>query len=217
MKKIVILVLAVLFMCSIAYADDYEQKIKDRSDEAVKECKTFEEKVLALRRYVDKRMKFPEPRLKNGRNLVPEDIYPLNTLERLDSGLGGWCDQQAHVFIRLAQKQNITTRMIYLIARPPRTEQHTIVEALSPDGRWVVVSLDPIHGFEPFTKDGKIATREDMANYKDILRNNSKVKEFAEKESQWRDEDYISMFTNPPLRIFSDEETINLFLRDKKT
>lgn len=157
-KRIVVITSAALFICSIVYADEYEQKIKDRSDMAVKGCKTFEEKVLALRRYVDAKMKFPEPRLKDGRNLEPEDVDPLNTIERLDSGLGGWCNHQANVFIRLAQKQNIITRMVYLIASTPEKHQHIIAEALSPEGTWVVISLDPIHGFEPFTKNGKIAT-----------------------------------------------------------
>jgi hypothetical protein len=204
-------------MCGHAYSGDYEQKIMERSNEAVKGCETFDEKVLALRRYVDSKMKFPKPFInKNGQELKPGDIYPLITLERLDSGLGGWCDQQAHVFIRLAQKQGITTRMVYLRARPPMKDEHTIAEALAPDGRWVVVSLDSIHGFEPFTKDSRIATREDMANDPAILRDNPRVKEFAAKEpTSWGNEDYLSMFTNPPLHIFSDEETINMFLGDK--
>lgn len=49
-----------------------------------------------------------------------------------------------------------------------------------------------------------------------ILRNNPKVKEFAAKEpNTWGNDNYLSMFTNPPLHVFSDEETINQFLRDR--
>lgn len=217
MKRIIFIIICFSIMIGYAYADDYEQQIKGISDDAVIGCKTFEEKVLALRRYVDKKMKFPEPRLKDGKNLEPEDIYPLNTLARLNSGLGGWCDQQDHVFIRLAQKQNITTRMVDLIASTLGKEQHTIAEARDPNGRWVVISLDPINGFEPFTKDGRIATREDMASDRNILRNNSRIKEFAAKDPKyWGNDDYLSMFTNHPLRIYSDEEVINIFLHDKR-
>lgn len=216
MKRIAKIISVILFISSISYADDYEQKIQDISDLAVSGCKTFEDKMLALRRYVDKKMKFPEPRIKDGRNLEPGDIYPLNTIERLDSGLGGWCDQQVHVFMRLAQKQGMKTRMVCLSNKEHTESPHTIAEVLAPDGRWIVVSLDPINGFEPFTKDGKIATREDMVNDKDILRKNSKVKEFAVTEpASWGNEDYLSMFTNPPWAIISDEEVINEYLKDR--
>lgn len=174
-----------------SYANDFEQRVKEISNEVVKDCKIFDDKVLALRRYVYSKMQFPEGRKKpNGEPIKPEDIYPLNTIERLNSGLGGWCDQLAVVFIHLAKKQGITTRYVELSNKERTKSPHTIAEAW--DGkRWVIVDLDPTYDLELFNKEGRIASRADIVNDFNILR----------KHPRWGNNDYLSMYINPPWRI----------------
>jgi hypothetical protein len=203
MRKIILLLfcLAVIFEC--AYANSYEIRIKEISDGIVKGCTAFDEKVLALRRYVHNKMQFPKGRKKpNGGSITPWDIYPLNTIERLNSGLGGWCDQQADVFMHLAQKQGIDTKMLFLYVKEGEESRHTIAIALSPDNRWVIVDLDPSYDLELFNKDGKLASREDVRNDKSILYENLTIKELIAKDSSMWTDEYLSMFYNNLARVF---------------
>ncbi len=172
-----------------------ELAIKNRSDQVVRGCNSFEDKVRALRQYVHDKMKLPPSGKKpNGTTLMPEDIYPLNTIERLDSRLGGWCDQQAQVFMRLAQKQGITTRMVWLYRKNHKDNNdscHTIAEAY--DGhRWVIV--DPMFNLELQSKDGKMASRDDVMNDPDIMRRILNIQEL-EKDNRWNDEEWLSIYT----------------------
>ena len=176
MRTAVVGIILVLFGLGIAYANDDELglTIKKRSDEVVRESHGFEDKVRALRQYVHKRMPF-DP------NLNPDKVYPLDTIQRLDSGLGGYCDQQADVFMRLAQKQGITTQKVWLYLRKHKDINdscHTIAEAL--DGnRWVIV--DPTLNLELKNKDGKMASRDDVTGDLDIIR---RLPNFGELEKR---------------------------------
>ncbi|MFH0771074.1 MAG: transglutaminase-like domain-containing protein [Candidatus Omnitrophota bacterium] len=169
-------------VCGCAYESNYEREVKKISDEAVKGCVITEDKVRALRHFVHQKMKFPEPPIKpDGKEIMPEDIYPLNTMERLNSGYGGFCDQQVDVFMHLAQKQGVATRKIFLwVERNGKiTSPHTIAEAL--DGkRWVIV--DPLYDLELCNKEGKMASRLDIANNTSILTSNPKVQELITKD-----------------------------------
>ncbi|OGW76188.1 MAG: hypothetical protein A2Z72_08120 [Omnitrophica bacterium RBG_13_46_9] len=193
----IILSIAIMVNCAnYVYANDFEAMVKARSDEVVKGCDTFEEKARTLRQYVHDKMLLPDSRLKpDGTTLRPEDIYPLNTLQRVDCGWGGWCDQQVAVFMHFAQKQGITTRMVFLFKKGSQNSCHTITEALEGD-RWVIV--DPMFNLELINHDGKMASRDDIANDFNIIRNPPTVKQLAKKEPRWEnDEEWLKIYSNP--------------------
>lgn len=198
MVKFLVTIFCIMLVTIYSYANDYEQQVKEISNEVVRNCKTFDERVLTLRRYVHGKMQFPKGRKKpNGEPIKPEDIYPLNTINRLNSGLGGWCDQLAVVFIHLAKKQGIATRYVELSNKERTSSPHTIVEVW--DGkRWVIVDLDPTYDLELFNKEGRIASRSDIVNDFNILHNHP----------HWGDNDYLSMYINLPWRVieFKGEE-----------
>jgi len=196
MKKILVILFCALLVSRYAHADDYEEKVKKMSDEAAKGCATFEDKVRALRHYVHIKMQVPIPAVKpNGDPIDPDEITPLNTIQKLTSGYGGWCYHQATVFTHLARKQGITTRLVLLLNRERTESPHTIAEAF--DGkRWVIV--DPYFDMELINKDGKMASREDIIKDMDILRNSPTIKELAKKDSRWKNDRFLRMYTNPP-------------------
>ncbi len=151
----------------VACVDEDESEIKKRSDAAVGNQKDFEGKVRALRQYVHDQMMLSE---KLRVSMDSHDINCLTTIQKLNSGLGGFCDQQADVFMHLAQKQRITTQMVWLYRKNYKDiydSCHTIAEAF--DGnRWVIV--DPLYNLELKNNDGKMASREDVTNDLDIIR-----------------------------------------------
>lgn len=202
MKKLLLIVICMILTVIWGCVDEYEQRIKNISDTVVKDCTTFEQKILALRRYVYNKAKFPDGKhvKPNGEPLRPREIWAMDVVEWIDSGYTAWCDQAAYFFMRLADKQNMTTRMVYLFAQPPRTDQHTIAEVLTLDKRWVIVDVDRDNNFEFFNED-KIATRLDIANNLDILYKNAKFKELVDQGGSWQDEKYASMFYNNLARI----------------
>ncbi|MCQ9206391.1 MAG: hypothetical protein NG740_00695 [Omnitrophica bacterium] len=195
--KILPLIISVLMISTYTYANTYENQIKKISNKVVKGCSTVEEKIRLLRKYVHEKMKFPEPRVKpNGEPLKPSDIYVLNTIERLESGLGGWCDQQVDVFMDLAKKQGINSRKVFLhiIKDGTRTSPHTFAEAQI-GRRWVIV--DTLYDLELVNMEGEMASRSDIAKDVNILRNNPTIKKFAKNNPNiWTDENYLSMYYN---------------------
>lgn len=191
-----------MFITAFYRDTKYEKDVKEISDSVVVKCRTFDEKVLALRRFVRDKMRFSEGRLRpDGRHIRSWDIYKLDTIERLNSGLGGWCSQQAAVFMHLAEKQGIDTRLVSLYTAKDRKSQHAITLALSPDNRWVIIDLDPEYDLELFTKDGKIASREDIRKDKSILYENPAIKNLIkENPALWTD-DRLSMYYNELARV----------------
>ena len=148
--------------------------------------------VLELRRYVKDRMSGSR------KGVTPQDIYKLTTQERLDKGCG-WCDQLARVFMDLASRKGIQTRMVFLFARFS-IHQHTIVEA-KVNGRWVIIDLDPDHDLILYNNKGELASREDLLKDPSILYNNPTIKELAEENPLWADEDFLSMYYNDLARV----------------
>jgi len=197
LKKIIFFIICLVLLHGCGYANKYEQKLKEISDKAVKGCPTDVDKIRALRKYVHEKMKFPKPRVKpNGESLKPSDIYALNTIQRLESGLGGWCDQQADVFMDLAKKQGINSRKVflYIIKDGKRTSPHTFAEAQI-GRRWIIV--DTLYDLELINKKGEMASRSDIAKDVSILHNNSTIKKFKkENPIIWADENYLSMYYN---------------------
>lgn len=213
MKKIIFFIICILLGCGHIYAIDY---VKERSDDAVKGCKTFEDKTLELRRYVHRNFKVMKPgiilsdeQIRILSNYYPPSFFPykeekivkqkdydyfmnkirysMNTCDKLDFGYGR-CDDLANVFMHLAQKQNITTRMVWLYIKEGADSSHAIVEALDPEGRWVIIDLDPSYNLELFNKEKKIASRKDIRENRSILQNNAMTK-------KWPD-DRLSMYYN---------------------
>ena len=165
--RVAVVAAILVFGLGIAYANDDESAVKQRSDEWVRGRHSFENKVRALRQYVHDKMSFDH-------NLDASKVYPLDTIQRLDSGLGGYCNQQADVFMHLAQKQGITTRMVFLYRKDTPASCHTIAEALD-DNRWVIV--DPTLDLELRNKNGKMASRDDVGDDIDIVRHLPNFKE----------------------------------------
>ena len=96
----------------------------------------------------------------------------MNTRDKFNFGYGV-CDDLASVFMHFARKQAITTHMVQLYVFNEKDEPispHAIAEALSPDGKWVIIDLDPSYDFEP-KKNGKMASLQDIKNDKSILDN----------------------------------------------
>ena len=221
MRRVILSLLCVGLLYNCGCASSYGHRLKKISDTATKDSVTYEEKILALRRFVHKSMKAPAIGAvkKDGKVITFDEYYhfrdkkrfQMNTIEKLDYGYG-WCDDLASMFMYLAHKQGIVTRMVYLHARPPRTEEHTIAEALTADGRWVIVDLDPSYNLELFVKNGKIATRSDIAKNPNILRNNDTIKKLASKNpTLWNDENYTSIFYNDHEKILSYERASTLY------
>lgn len=89
---------------------------------------SFKARVIAIRDFVHE-------------NVLPIHGYPnrLDTcaIEKLTSGIG-WCDQASRVFMQLARSIGITSRLLFL-RKEDGTSPHSIAEALTPDGRWIIV------------------------------------------------------------------------------
>ena len=193
----IILSVAIVWTCvGCVFADDLESAVKARSDAVVTGCNTFEGKVRALRQYVHDKMLLPDSRLKpDGTTLNPGDVYPLNTIQRLDTGWGGWCDQQAAVFMHLAQKQGIPTRLVWLYKKGNADSCHTIAEALDGD-RWIIV--DPMFNLELRNNDGQMASRDDIATDLSVIKRSPIINELAIKEPRWiDDEEWLKIYVNP--------------------
>lgn len=195
LSKIALSIIFALNCATFVYANDLESAVKARSDEVVKGYDAFEDKVRTLRQYVHDKMLLPDSRLKpDGTTLRPEDVYPLNTIQRLDNGWGGWCDQQAFVFMHLAQKQGITTRMVFLYKKGSPASCHAIAEAFDGE-RWVIV--DPMFNLELKNIDGKMASRDDVAKDLNIIKRSPTIKELSIKEPRWvNDEEWLKIYTN---------------------
>jgi len=220
MKKNLFTIFCIILLSAYSYATDCEQQVKKLSDKAVKNCETFDDKVLALRRYVhDVINKAPsigaiKP---NGEVMTAEEYYDfrdrkrflMNTIDKLDFGYE-WCDGSASVFMHFAKKQNIKTRMVYLRVTEKKDgiltlkSPHTIAEALSPDNRWVIVDTDPTYDLVLFNKDDKIASREDIKQDKSILYVNPLIRK---NPALWGSKDYLSMFYNNLAAVLDYEQT----------
>ncbi len=99
--------------------------------------------------------------------------------------------------MHLAQKQGITTRMVWLYRQHPKNDDdscHTIAEAR--DGaRWVIV--DPLLNLELKNKDGKMASRDDVTDDPDIIRRLPNFKELEhEAPCRFENEGWIEIYTN---------------------
>ena len=221
MKILLVVLLCIEILGNYVFANNYRQTAKEISDKAIDNYATFEDKVLALRKYVhatiNKAPYIGAPK-SNGNLMTQKEYYNLrdkerfrmSTIDKLNFGYG-WCDDLAAVFMDLANKQNIKTRMVYLQARPPRKDQHTIAEALAPDGRWVIVDLDPSWDLV-LTKNGNLVSRQQIKKDKSILYGNPTVKKLiAENPGSWGDENYSSMFYNNPIRILKYEDVSKIY------
>jgi len=143
------------------------------------------------------------------RNFTHENVHPvygeknrLDTvgIDKLVSGIG-WCDQVSRVFIQLAKKQGITTRLLFL-SNAKGSSPHSIAEAW--DGkRWVLV--DAAYDIEFLNKNGKMASMSDITEDFDIVLKNERVREFARYNPWWENEENLTMYYRTPGYIVTKE------------
>ena len=129
------------------------------------------------------------------RNFVHENVHRLygehnrpDTIgfEKLVYGIG-WCDQQSRVFMQLAKKQNIKSRLLFL-KNEQGASPHSIAEAW--DGqRWVIV--DCTNDLDLSNKQGRMASAEDIKEDMSILLENKRLKAYG---GYWQDPAFLSMY-----------------------
>jgi len=175
----------------IAYAQSDQAALKVISDEVVKGSSNFEDKIRALRQYVYEKIAIPR---KKNPSLDPNLVWPLNTLERLNSGLGGYCDQQADVFMDLAKTLGITTRQVYLFCKGQRGSCHTIAEAFDGNRRIIV---DTMFNLELKNENGQMASREDVTSDLGIILRTPNVQELIKENRQrWEsNEEWLKIYS----------------------
>jgi hypothetical protein len=190
MKNIAILLTGCLLLSAckcFAIQEDFD-KIKKISDEAVKDCKTDEEKVLALSHYVYLKLKPDETK-----GVSPQ--AQMSTCDRLGSGVG-WCNHQVAVFMRLAESQKIKTRMLYLLNKEGTESPHTIGEAYI-ENRWVIV--DPQNDFNA------LFSRNDVLRNPNLIKNQPIVKERFKDAKQETIDDFVELYINPSIFVYGLE------------
>ncbi len=190
MSRLRIALVGVILLCGlgVASANDDELAIKQRSDQVVSGHNGFEDKVRALRQYVHDKMKL------SSMGLNPDQVNALSPIQKLDSGLGGYCSQQADVFMQLAQKQGITTRLVHLFCAGQPSSCHTIAEAF--DGnRWVIV--DTMFDLELKNASGQMASRDDVTNDLQIIRRTPNIKELIQEyPERWEhNEEWLKIYS----------------------
>lgn len=137
------------------------------------------------------------------RNFVHENVHPvdgydtkLNTVAvmHLISGVG-WCDGQSKVFIYLASRIGITSRLVYLRDNSG-SSPHTIAQALSPDNRWVLV--DSAFNLDLFNQQGKTASEDDIKSKHEIIINNERIKSRFKYAPKTVGPNFTSIYYNKP-------------------
>jgi len=163
------------------------------SGEVCKDCKSLEEKVRTLRTFVHDNV-----------HPVHGEHNRLDTvgIEKLVSGIG-WCDQTSRVFMQLAKKRGITTRLLFLL-NEDGSSPHSVCEIWT-GKRWILV--DAANNVEFINKDGKMASMSDIKEDFDIVLKNGKVKIFAKYNSYWEDKEYLSMYYRKPTYIVTKDGT----------
>lgn len=189
-KKIIILfALAVFGAVGVLYCllneKNYNSILMEHvSNRVTTGCDTFEEKIDSLR------------------NFVHENVHPVSGeenrldtvgIDKLVSGVG-WCDQQARVFMQLAKKQGIITRLLFLTAENG-SSPHSVAEAKCGD-RWVIV--DPAYNLEFYNKDGEMASMPDIREDFNIVLENPKVRLWTANNPWWGDKANLAMYRNTP-------------------
>jgi len=153
-------------------------------------ARNFKEKIIRLRDFV------------NENTASISDYYNrLDTcaIEKLITGIA-WCDQQARVFMQLARSMGITTRLLFL-RNKEGFSPHSVAEALTPDGRWIIV--DPAYKLDLIRKDGFCAGQADIKENPNIISRNKRVCLRAKYESRWAEADYLSIYSNPPRYVIT--------------
>ncbi len=151
--KILCLIL-VLGLIGTCYADE----LQDISDELVKDCLTFEQTITVLSNHVYDKMK------PNGNGITLTEARKMTNKEKYFAGVG-WCNHQVNVFMELAQRQGLRTRMLYLLDEDMAVSIHTIAEA-DYKGKWIVVDVSNNLIFKK--KNGRLMSRQDMYNNWDL-------------------------------------------------
>ena len=204
-KRIIILfgigIIAVSIMAGYGSLDEksYNAVMADYiSSEILSGHGTFEEKVRKLRSFVHQNVS-PV----HGEECRADTV----AVDKLVSGVG-WCDQMSRVFMQLAQKRGLTTRLLFLL-NENGSSPHSIAEAW--DGhRWVIV--DTAYDLDIYNNAGEMASAADIKDDPRILSDNPKVKTFARYNPIWEDDNYLSIYYRKPQYINKkDGKAIRIF------
>lgn len=186
-KSLLICLLAFCLICPLSYAQIQEDfvKIKSISDEVVKDCSANGEKVLALSHFVYLKLTADA-----SKGISPN--VGMSTIDRLDSGVG-WCNHQVAVFMRLAEAQHISTRMLYLLNKEGTSSPHTIGEALI-DGKWVIV--DPQNDFIG------LYSRYEVLHNPNLIKNEPSIQAKFKEQPKEKLNEYVDLYTNPAIFVY---------------
>jgi len=189
--KIFLSVLSVCLMClicgkSYAIQEDFV-RIKEISDSVIKDCKTDEDKVIALSHFVHTKLQPDESK-------IPANAV-MSTVDRLDAGVG-FCNHQVAVFMRLCEAQKIKTRMLYLLNKEGTSSPHTIGEAWV-NSRWVIV--DPIFDLNIRNASGELISLRDVYKDVNILKGCPALKARGDVDK------FIDNFLNPMMFVYGLE------------
>ncbi len=145
-----------LILISLIAFPCYADELQDISDGLVKGS-SFEQTITILCDHVYNKM---QP---NGNGIPLEKAQQMSNREKYHAGVG-WCNHQVDVFMQLAQRQGIKTRMLYLLNEDKSNSPHTIAEAFN--GKWIVVDVGNNLIFKK--GNGQLMSRQDMANDWDL-------------------------------------------------
>jgi len=145
------------------------------------------------------------------RNFVHENVHPVHGeenrldtvgIDKLAQGIG-WCDQTSRVFMQLAKKRGLTTRLLFLLNKEGASP-HSLCEVWT-GKEWILV--DPANNLELINQNGKMASMSDIEEDFSIVLENPKVKIFASYNSYWENKEYLSMYYRKPTYIVTKNGT----------
>lgn len=147
-------VIVLTLLLSLVLVNSYADELQDISDNLVKDSSGFEQTITILMNHVYDKMK------PNGNGINLAAARKMTNKQKYFAGVG-WCNHVVDVFMEMAQRQGIKTRMLYLLSEDKSNSPHTIAEAF--DGnKWIVVDVS---NNLIFKKDnGQLMSRQDMAN-----------------------------------------------------
>lgn len=157
------------------------------SNNVVKGSEDIEDKIRLLRNFVhDNVLPIPEENADSG----------TVAFDKLVSGIG-WCDQQSRVFMQLAKRQNIRTRLLFL-QDENGSSPHSIAEAWDGE-KWDLVDLS--FNLELINGKHNMASMDEVEKNLKILTENPKIKTATKFNASWKDKKFLSIYTRTPTYV----------------
>jgi hypothetical protein len=104
--------------------------------------------------------------------------------------------------MQIASKSGIRTRLLFL-HQDNGVCPHSVAEAFV-GGRWVLV--DSAYDLELLNRDGKMASRQDIAEDVFILTDNPKVRMFSQNNKLWRDTMFLGIYYNGAEQVINEKK-----------